>query len=175
MLIARACARLSTFLVPAVLLCSAGAAVVACDNEGPSTIGGPGPGASSSGTPAGQPRSFRTDVIPVLTNTCAVSSCHGDRSGNPGVGIFLPLGDPDGIYADLMKESVEAKGARFVVPRDASKSYLFAKLTGDMSAYVSACGSSGCGQVMPPPPIARLSAAELETVRLWITEGAVDN
>jgi hypothetical protein len=151
-----------------------GLALFACSNEGPSTIssGGPASG-STSGTPAGQPRSFRKDVVPVLTGSCALSSCHGDRSGNSGVGIFLPLGDPDGIYADLMRESRTARGAKFVVPRDPAKSFLYAKLTGDLSNFVAVCPNAGCGEPMPPGT--KLSVADRDTVQKWIAEGAPNN
>lgn len=156
------------------LALAAGLLLLACSNEGPSTIssGGPASG-SSSGTPAGQPRSFRKDVVPILTGSCALSSCHGDRNGNPGVGIYLPLGDPDGIYDDLMRESPTAKGAKFVVPRDAAKSFLYGKITGDLSNFVTACPSKGCGEPMPPGT--RISSADRDTVQKWIAEGAPNN
>jgi hypothetical protein len=150
------------------------ALLLACSNEGPSTIssGGPASG-STSGTPAGQPRSFRKDVIPILTGSCALSSCHGDRTGNPGVGIYLPLGDEDGIYADLMKESRTAKGVKFVVPRDPNNSFLYGKVNGDLSAFATACPNTGCGETMPPGT--KISSADRDTIKLWITEGAANN
>jgi hypothetical protein len=148
--------------------------LLACSNEGPSTIasGGPASG-STSGTPAGQPRSFRKDVVPILTGSCALSQCHGDRTGNPGVGIYLPLGDPDGIYADLMKDSRTAKGVKFVVPRDPANSFLYGKVIGDLSAFMSACPTTGCGDSMPPGT--KVSSADRDTIKLWITEGAANN
>jgi hypothetical protein len=146
----------------------------ACSNEGPSTISSGGPASRSYvGTPAGQPRSFRKDVMPVLTGSCALGSCHGDRNGNPGVGIFLPLGDPDGIYADLQGTSHVASGAKFVVPRDPGRSFLYAKMSGDLGPFTSVCPASGCGELMPPD--GRIDAADLATVKLWITEGATNN
>jgi hypothetical protein len=148
--------------------------LLACSNEGPPnlTSGGPATG-STSGTPAGQPRSFRRDVIPILTGSCALSACHGDRSGNPGVGIYLPIGDPEGIYADLMRDSRTAKGKKFVVPRDPANSFLYGKMTGDLSNFAAACPNSGCGEPMPPG--SRVSSADRDTLKLWITEGAADN
>ena len=134
--------------------------------------GGPASG-STSGTPAGQPRSFRKDVVPILTSSCALSSCHGDRNGNPGVGIYLPLGDPDGIYADLMRQSKVASGAVFVVARDPAKSFLYAKIAGGLASFASSCPSTGCGEPMPPG--AAISVADRDTVKLWITEGAANN
>lgn len=147
---------------------------LACSSEGPSTIssGGPASG-STSGTPAGQPRSFRKDVVPILTGSCALSSCHGDRSGSPGVGIYLPLGDPEGIYADLMRNSRTAAGVKFVVPGDPGRSFLYGKVTGDLSDFATACPSAGCGEPMPPGT--RISSADRDTLKLWITEGAANN
>ena len=149
-------------------------ALLACSNEGPSTIssGGPASG-SSSGTPPGQPRSFRKDVFPILTGSCSLSSCHGDRTGNPGVGIYLPLGDPQGIYDDLLRDSRTARGAKFVVPRDPGKSFLYAKIIGDLTNFIPLCPNAGCGEPMPPG--SRLSLADGETVKTWIAEGALNN
>ncbi len=148
--------------------------LVACSNEGPSTIssGGPASG-STSGTPAGQPRSFRKDVVPILTGSCALSSCHGDRSGSPVVDIYISLGYPEVIYADLMGESPTAKGMKFVVPRDPASSFLYAKMTGDLGNFLAACPKAGCGEIMPPGK--RVSSADRDTVKKWITEGAPNN
>ncbi len=156
------------------LLGTSAVLLAACSNEGPSTIssGGPASG-STSGTPAGQPRSYRKDVLPILTGSCALSACHGDRNGNPGVGIYLPLGDPEGIYADLMTDSRTAKGHKFVVPRDPAKSFLYAKVVGDLTDFIPSCPNAGCGDRMPPT--GRLSDADLDTLKLWITEGAANN
>jgi hypothetical protein len=148
--------------------------VLACSNDGPSTISSGGPAAVvDSGTPPGQPRSYRKDVVPILTGSCALVSCHGDRSGNPSVGIFLPLGDPDGIYADLMKESLTAKGAKFVVPSDSANSFLYAKMSGLFAPFAKECPSTGCGDVMPPT--GGLNQADIATVKAWIDEGAANN
>ena len=151
--------------------------LAACSNDGPSSLDGSGT-APSKQTPAGEPRSFKTDVIPLLTVTgsCAQAACHGDSAGSAGVGIYLPLADSDGIYNDLITTtSTRAPGARFVVPNDASKSFLYAVMKGDFTGFTSVCPSKDCGQPMPPPPSPSLSAADLEQVRLWISEGAKNN
>jgi hypothetical protein len=146
----------------------------ACAEDGPSTLSSGGPGAgTSSGTPAGEPRSYRADVLPILTGSCALSQCHGDRRGDPGIGIYLPLGDPDGIYRDLLGESRTAKGKKFVVPRDAANSFLYGKIAGDLTNFIPVCPNAGCGEVMPPGT--RLTPTELDTVKRWINEGAANN
>ena len=148
--------------------------IAACSSDDTALKGGAAP--TSTQTPAGQPRSFKTDIIPILTGSCALSSCHGDRTGSAGVGIFLPVGDPDGIYNDLLTlTSVRAQGAHFVVAKDTSKSFLYAVLKGDFTGFTSLCANGDCGQPMPPPPSATLSAADVEQVRLWISEGAANN
>jgi len=160
-------------LLPALLVVVAWV-LAGCSNEGPSTIssGGPASG-STSGTPAGEPRSYRKDVLPILTGSCALSACHGDRSGNPGVGIYLPLGDPDVIYRVLMGDSRTARGRKFVVPRDPARSFLYAKVAGDLTDFIPSCPNGVCGDRMPPA--GRLSDAELDTLKQWITEGAANN
>jgi hypothetical protein len=156
------------------LALTASVLLLACSNEGPPNLSSGGPAlGSTGGTPAGEPRSFRKDVVPILTGSCALSSCHGDRTGNPGVGIYLPLGDPDGIYADLMGESRTAKGKKLVVPRDPANSFLYAKMTGDLTNFAASCPSAGCGEPMPPGT--RVSSADRDTLKLWISEGAANN
>jgi hypothetical protein len=162
------CTALSRLALTASVL------LLACSNEGPPNLSGGGPALGSTlGTPAGEPRSFRKDVVPILTGSCALSSCHGDRAGDPGVGIYLPLGDPDGIYADLMGDSRRANGKKLVVPRDPANSFLYGKMTGDLTNFTASCPSADCGESMPPG--SRVSSTELDTLKLWISEGAANN
>ena len=148
--------------------------LAACTDDD-TTLTGSAPPASTQ-TPAGQPRSFTKDIIPILTGSCALSSCHGDVTASAGVGIFLPIGDPNGIYDALLnKTSTDAQGAHFVVAGDPSKSFLVAKLNGNFSAYTSVCANKDCGQIMPPPPTAALDASDVQQVTLWIMEGAKNN
>lgn len=153
---------------------ASGVVLLACSSTGPSTISSGGPASSGSGgTPPGQPRSYLKDVFPILTGSCALSSCHGDRNGNPGVGIYLPIGDPEGIYADLMRESRVARGARLVVAGNPAKSFLYAKITGDLTDFAKVCPNAGCGEPMPPP--SRISTTDQATIKQWIVEGAANN
>lgn len=120
------------------------------------------------GTPPGQPRSFRRDVVPIFAGSCASQDCHGDTKNTLGI-HFVPS-DPDGLYAELQRESPTAKGARFVVPGDPTKSFLFAKVNGDEGDYTDMCAVPGCGETMPPGT--KIPSVQRDTIRQWILEGA---
>lgn len=126
------------------------------------------PVASDGGTPPGQPRSFRRDVVPIFAGSCAAQDCHGNVQ--TAIGIHFVPTDPDGIYAELQRESPTAKGARFVVAGDPTKSFLFAKINGDEGDYLAMCPASGCGETMPPGT--KIPSAQRDTIQQWILEGA---
>lgn len=138
-------------------------ALAACS----SSTGSTGP-SDDGGTPPGQPRSYRRDVVPILSGSCASLDCHGDPKS--ALGIHFVPGDPDGTYAELQRESPTAKGARFVVPGDPTKSFLFAKINGDEGDYTDMCGMIGCGETMPPGT--KIPSVQRDTMRQWILEGA---
>ncbi len=123
------------------------------------------------GTPAGQPRSFRRDVVPIFAQSCASQSCHGDPQNNLGV-HFLPS-DPDATYAELQRESATAKGAKLVVAGDPSKSFLFAKINGDEGDYTAMCAMNSCGETMPPGT--KIPSVQRDTIQQWILEGATND
>lgn len=160
---------LEAFSLAAVLALTTLAMVPACSSD---TTADLHPASASGGTPAGQPRSFTKDVVPILVQQCALSSCHGNPD-NKAVGIHFRLGDSEAIFAELQKESPTAKGAKFVVARDPAKSYMLAKMTGDQDSFSAACGAPGCGAIMPPG--GKLPTTQRDTVQQWITEGAVKN
>jgi hypothetical protein len=120
------------------------------------------------GTPPGQPRSFRRDVVPIFAQSCASQDCHGDTKNDLGI-HFVPS-DPDGIYAELQRESPTAKGVKFVMPGDPTKSFLFAKINGDEGDYTAMCAPPDCGETMPPGT--KIPSVQRDTIRQWILEGA---
>lgn len=93
--------------------------------------------------------SFATDVSPIMSSSCAGSRCHGSAD-----------------YAFLMGSTScrSAVEPRYVVPGDADRSYVVAKLEG---------ASTICGSAMPAAR--RLTAEQIGTIRTWINEGALNN
>jgi mono/diheme cytochrome c family protein len=86
---------------------------------------------------------FTNEIYPMIQSNCAMSGCHA--TPNPADGINLST------YAGIMEE---------VKPGNPNDSKLYEVLfeTGD--------------DLMPPPPMAPLSAAQKARIRLWIEQGA---
>lgn len=101
------------------------------------------------------PVSYAADVQPIWNANCI--GCHGD-GGNGG----LDLRAPDSRMNMVGVGSPNWPGLR-VVEGEPDLSLLYVKLT----------GGSGVGGLMPPA--GSLGATDLETVRMWIAEGALDN
>lgn len=95
----------------------------------------------------------------VFTPTCATSGCHS--GGAPAAGLNLQAGN---AYAELVGiASSQDAGLMRVNPGNPDDSYLIRKLEGTASS----------GQQMPPG--APLAQAEIDVIRQWITDGAVDD
>ncbi len=117
--------------------------------------------------------SFEGDVQPIFTANCALTTCH--IAGNPPQGQILqegfaynnivnqPAGEAAGIGEPDLKR-VDATSS------DPLNSYLWRK--------VSSTGKIS-GSTMPPADVSgmrrQLTAAEKETIRLWIVQGAKNN
>jgi mono/diheme cytochrome c family protein len=95
--------------------------------------------------PAG-PVSFSQDVMPILDQNCF--KCHGGDRTNEGLKL--------GSYADVMAGS---DNGAVVVAGDSAASKLFSAV------------SSG----KMPKRAAKLSDADIQIIRQWIDEGALDN
>ncbi len=109
----------------------------------------PGPPVEAQAPPV----DYETEVQPIFTPRCASSSCHG-RVRN---GVLMT--NYDAVMASV--------GSRYrkliVVPGDAVESPLFDKISQASPMF---------GRRMPTRPPA-LTAAEIETIRRWIDEGAL--
>lgn len=99
------------------------------------------------------PVSYAEDVQPIWSAHC--TGCHGGTAG-------LELGAPDS-RANLVGVASANWGGVLVVAGDPTTSILYRKLTGD----------GGVGDRMPQG--GALGAGDIETVRRWIAEGALDN
>jgi hypothetical protein len=103
--------------------------------------------------------SFRQDIQPIFSASCALSGCH-----NAGAAAGLDL-RTDQSYAQLVGIASSQDATRKRVDAgDAQNSYLVIKLEGRQSV----------GSRMPFGRTA-LSEADIRTIRNWISRGADDN
>jgi hypothetical protein len=119
--------------------------------------------------------SFRNDVLPVFTQSCAFSTCHGTEATS-NQGLYLGAGtspDPVKVRASLLAISATA-GMPYVTPGDPKGSFVMRKLDGDQCMLDTTCLSRTCGARMPRNG-AQLLQPQRDTVRRWIAQGAKDN
>jgi hypothetical protein len=120
--------------------------------------------------------SFKSDVLPILQQNCALSACHGSQLGtNNGVYLGAPAGtiDANRVWAAIVNApSQEAPSQTYVVPSDPSKSFLQHKIDGDVCS-INQC-ATGCGIAMPKDA-AQLTIASRDVIRRWIAQGALND
>jgi len=99
----------------------------------------------------------------------ACSGCHGGAGGLAG------LGDCNTGHANMIGvASSEHMTMNRIEPGDPSSSWLMHKLDGTQGAFTAQCFGSFCGNQMPlGGPF--LSQDELDAIRAWITNGAVND
>jgi len=114
----------------------------------------------SIGSAHAQNISFENDVVPVLNQYCVM--CHLDGGAQGGFSLYP---DPWSKLVDV--PSIQSP-VMLVKPGEPESSYLYAKLTGTGESV------GGFGQMMPvqQPP---LDQDQIETIRLWIEQGAQNN
>jgi mono/diheme cytochrome c family protein len=97
--------------------------------------------------------SFNRDIRPILSDNCF--ACHGPDHANRQAGLRLDVAEQ--AVAEL------ESGVRAIVPGDEGASELIARIVSDDP-----------DSVMPPPQakIGRLTAAQVQLLTRWITEGA---
>ncbi len=101
--------------------------------------------------------SFKDDVHPILLNSCAFNSCHGDI--NPQHDFKVST------YADIMR--VSSLHGRVVIPGDASSSALYIAISPRYREI---------GLQFRMPQFSDSLASDQQTlIRTWIDEGANDN
>lgn len=92
---------------------------------------------------------FVNDVLPILISGCAMSGCHDAASASDGVVLTS--------YASVMNTAD-------IRPGNPGDSDLYERITDD-----------DLDDRMPPPPMAALSPEQIQTIRLWIAQGAKNN
>lgn len=106
---------------------------------------------TGSGTTTGQPCSpdtvyFEQQILPILQSNCAMSGCHDAASAQDGVVLT--------DYASVMNTAD-------VRPFNLGGSDLYEVIT-----------ETDPDKMMPPPPSARLSSAQVALIATWINQGA---
>ncbi len=132
--------------------------------------------------------SFKTDVLPILVQSCAFTSCHGMPGGtNNGVslGVKPPaMSDPVMVVAAMVNvKAKELPTMNFVTPSDPANSYVMHKIDGDNCTFDKMCsdgtlpyrpGSATCQGTMPQAGDL-LPVEKRDTIRRWIAQGAQNN
>ncbi len=109
--------------------------------------------------PGGFGPNFSEIQAAVFTPSCATSTCHA--GGTPAAGLNL---DSAASYTMLVGvQSSQDPGFMRVEPGDPDNSYLVQKLEGT---------ASGGGSM---PPSGALPQADIDTIRQWIFDGAIDD
>lgn len=138
----------------------------ATGNRTPVEHGGAGNAGTLPATPDQDPETFSSIYTQILAKKCAGAVCH---SGDAADGAFRLAGvtSASALHASLIDHAATgsqcaASSMSLVVPGNPDSSLLYRKLT----------ASPPCGSRMPPTA---LSANEIENVRAWIANGALDN
>jgi hypothetical protein len=124
----------------------------------------------SSFDPSTPAVSFANDVIPVFSQSCAFSTCHGSTTG-PANGVFLGRDGAKVHTAIVGVASGELPAMPFVTPGKPRESYLMRKMDGSQCALDAQCTGGSCQDSMPKrSPLLDLAARDV--VRRWIAQGA---
>ena len=95
----------------------------------------------------------------VFTPNCATAGCHA--GGSPAGSLNLEAANSYAMIVGIA--SSQDAGLQLVNPNNPNTSYLIQKME----------GTAGSGQVMPPS--GALEQADIDVVRQWITDGAIDD
>ena len=117
-------------------------------------------GSSNFGTTGFEKASFEKDVLPILDRHCVM--CHVPGAEQGGLGLY-----PD-AWSRLVNIPSKQSSLLLVDPGSPDSSYLYIKLieTGE------SVGGSGLLMPIQQPP---LDPGQIETIRLWIEQGAKQN
>lgn len=133
-----------------LLLAALAAASWSCSDDPASPSNGNGN--PSPGTRA----TFSSIQATVFTPTCAKSNCHGGVQG-PTLS--------DGLSYDAIINVPSSQGPDYIEPGDPDNSYLYRKVL----------GVNIVGQRMPRDGPPYLPDAVLDSIRVWIEQGALEN
>lgn len=134
--------------------------------------GGAGGAGGSSGAGAGgacvTPVTF-TQVLAAPLQSCGGEPlCHKLASG----GLHMDPNDPLTTYQNLMKPAMVPNAGLRVKPGDPAASFLYRKLVNDLKPTE---GGPMPSNTLPNTPWTELPPDQIELVRCWIQEGALNN
>jgi hypothetical protein len=179
----RAIGLTSTSIVLAASLVTA-----ACGGDDESGSGGGGGGTSETcsdfSNASGSP-SFKDDVMPVFSLSCALSaSCHAAPTGMEGLVLGQPnaMGPPDqtlidNVHANLVGTASTESSLPRVEAGNPGGSWLMLKVGYTLEELTSTCDTGctdDCGDPMPPPG-GGLDAERRDIIAAWIASGAPNN
>ena len=125
-----------------------------CTNESPSLR------VISVAPPANMTISLSADVQPIFTRSCAKGGCHAGTATAQGLNL-----ETGKSYVNLVRvTSTEDSTLKRVDPGMSDLSYLIMKIEGN-----------GLGDRMPADGPPYLPNAEIQLIRDWIDQGALDN
>ena len=107
-----------------------------------------------------EPVSFESDVMPILNNYCVM--CHLPGAEQGGLGLY-----PD-AWSRLVGVPSKQSPLLLVAPGSPDVSYLYVKL-------IDSGESVGGSGLLMPIQQAPLDQGQIETIRLWIEQGAEQN
>ncbi len=117
---------------------------------------------SNSTSPSGGNVSFSSDVQKIFTTNCALSGCHATASTSAG-NQNLSAGQ---AYNNIVNvKSYEVPSYVRVKPFSSDSSYLYMKIT----------GASGISGAQMPYGKAPLQSSDIQTIKNWIDQGALNN
>jgi hypothetical protein len=93
---------------------------------------------------------FNQDVLPIFLSNCATAGCHNTTSHVEGYALT--------DYTSIMSSE------EGIIPFNPESSKLFRVVT-----------NVGSGDRMPPPPRSQLTSAQIDMLRTWINDGALNS
>ena len=106
------------------------------------------------------PVSLARDVAPIMTQRCVM--CHIAGAAQDGLDLYTNL------WSAVVSVKSTESPLNLVEPGDPKKSYFYLKLIGEQLSV------GGSGEQMPFHA-AQLDATQLELIRSWIAQGALNN
>jgi hypothetical protein len=92
---------------------------------------------------------FQNTILPILVSNCAMSGCHDAGSASEGI---------------VLTDYVQIISTGSIAPGNAGNSDLFDAITEDNP-----------DKIMPPPGGSSLSEEEINSIQIWINQGAKNN
>jgi len=136
----------------------------ACAGDGTGLDANGLPTDTTGGDPQPAGPTLSNDVQPIFSSNCALSGCHGGTSPQQNQNLSTGL-----TFSNVVDvPSMEVPSLARIRPGQPDSSYLVHKISGTQASV------GGVGGRMPLGG-APLSATEIQTIRQWVENGALDN